>query len=322
MLVEMAIADAYGAGMEYTQPEFVRKNNRLTGYIQHPKWKNMKPGAYTDDTQMAVALAELMVSSGRNPNNWSIFDWAKSVMDVFCRDPREGYSGGFYNLLTIMAKEPDPEKRAFALLRGLRPHSRKNGGAMRAGVLGLLPDTQQVIDRAMFQASLTHASQEGLLAAAVSALLVHYFHYDRGSVEDLPLYLDEHAPPVDIEDSWADEWTGRVKSPGTQAVRAAVTAITQSTNLAQLLQRCVGFGGDVDTVAAIAVCAASRCESYGKALPSGLVSGLENRKYGLDFLRELDRKLMAKFPADAPDPEAEPEPQEPGLGDLVDSLFD
>lgn len=61
MLVELAIGDAYGAGFEYA-PAAILKHNDLSRYIQHPK-HNIRPGQYTDDTQMSLAIAEAIVSA-------------------------------------------------------------------------------------------------------------------------------------------------------------------------------------------------------------------------------------------------------------------
>jgi len=61
MLVELAIGDAYGAGFEYVRDRrFINSNNDLTGYIKNPKHLR-KSGNYTDDTQMSIAIAELIV---------------------------------------------------------------------------------------------------------------------------------------------------------------------------------------------------------------------------------------------------------------------
>jgi ADP-ribosylglycohydrolase len=60
MLIEIAIADAYGAGFEYADLDVYRDRNNLTGYVRHRRHKNV-PGTYTDDTQMPLAIAEMIV---------------------------------------------------------------------------------------------------------------------------------------------------------------------------------------------------------------------------------------------------------------------
>jgi ADP-ribosylglycohydrolase len=66
MLLELAMpaagyayADAYGAGFEYADEMIV--NNDLSRYVQHPRFR-LIPGSYTDDTQMSIAIAEVIVA--------------------------------------------------------------------------------------------------------------------------------------------------------------------------------------------------------------------------------------------------------------------
>ncbi|MEB3278367.1 MAG: hypothetical protein VKK42_05525 [Lyngbya sp.] len=79
---------------------------------------------------------------------------------------------------------------------------------------------------------------------------------------------------------------------GWECVQAAVTAIVRNHSLSKILQDCVAFTGDVDTVAAIALGAASCSQEVTQDLPSHLFEGLENGKYGRDYIRELDQKLF------------------------------
>ena len=59
MLLELAIADAYGAGFEYANEAIA--NNDLSRYVEHPRFR-LNPSSYTDDTQMSIAIAEVIVS--------------------------------------------------------------------------------------------------------------------------------------------------------------------------------------------------------------------------------------------------------------------
>lgn len=63
--------------------------------------------------------------------------------------------------------------------------------------------------------------------------------------------------------------------------------------MSALLRECVAFGGDVDTVAAIALGAASNSAEIIHDLPQHLIDTLENGPYGRDYIVELDRKLLA-----------------------------
>lgn len=63
--------------------------------------------------------------------------------------------------------------------------------------------------------------------------------------------------------------------------------------MSTLLKACIGFGGDVDTVAAIALGAASSCDEIQQDLPSHLHDTLENGTFGREYLTKLDEKLLA-----------------------------
>src|SRR5438105_2700822 len=94
MLLELAIGDAYGAGYEYADQ--ARPNSPHNArYLQHPRHKGLKPGMYTDDTQMSIAVAELLVAGTR----WSAREIAAKFVEAFHRDPREGYARRFQAFL-------------------------------------------------------------------------------------------------------------------------------------------------------------------------------------------------------------------------------
>lgn len=275
MLVELAIGDAYGAAFEFV-PSALTDAHRLGEYQRHPR-HSIEPGRYTDDTQMSIALAELVVSGAEFSR--------ENVADVFVaaykRDPRPGYARGFQQLLDEIESGAD-------LLARIRPTSHKNGAAMRAAPLGVYRDTDLVIERATLQARLTHDTEEGIAAAVAVALMTHYFLYALGANRELPYYIAKYVPGP-----WQDAWHGRVDVQGYSAVRAALRAVSSSSSLSAILERCVGFGGDTDTVGAIAMAVASCSDQVEADLPKRLVSGLEDGTYGREFLRDLDQRLLS-----------------------------
>ena len=84
-----------------------------------------------------------------------------------------------------------------------------------------------------------------------------------------------------------------MKSKGWMSVRAAITALTASERMSDLLRRCVDFTGDVDTVAAIALAAGARCEEIEQDLPTHLVNGLEESAFGRRYIEDLDARLLS-----------------------------
>ncbi|MBX3081017.1 MAG: ADP-ribosylglycohydrolase family protein [Anaerolineae bacterium] len=281
MLLELAIGDAYGAGFEYANAQLIRQFNTAQGYVQHPR-HSTHPGQYTDDTQMSIAIAEVIVAG----QPWTPENLAASFVTCFKRDPREGYAGRFYDFLLHV-------EDGAQFLAEIIPTSDKSGAAMRAAPIGVFSTIEEVISRATLQAKLTHDTPDGILAAVASALTTHYCLYKLGTLTELPAFLETRAPGR----RWSDPWRGKVGAKGWMSVQAAVTALVRNQSLSALLKDCINFGGDVDTVATIALAAASCSAEYTHDLPSALIDGLENGSYGRDYLRELDSRLLATVKA-------------------------
>jgi hypothetical protein len=66
--------------------------------------------------------------------------------------------------------------------------------------------------------------------------------------------------------------------------------------MSELLVDCINSGGDVDSVAAIAMGLASLSPEYVADIPEVLQVGLEAGAYGASFLAGLDAALARKFP--------------------------
>lgn len=274
MLLELAIADAYGAGFEYADEMLV--NNDLSRYVQHPRFR-LIPGNYTDDTQMSIAIAEVIVAQAP----WTPEVLAESFVTAFKRDPRLGYARNFYNFLLEIQNGEE-------FIAKIRPDSDKSGAAMRAAPIGIYPTPEKVIEAATIQAAITHNTPDGINAAVAAALMSHYFIYRLGSKRKLGKFLEAY-----VSGQWSKPWQGEVKSKGWMSVRAAITAVMRNDSMSQLLQDCIAFSGDVDTVAAIALAAGSCSEEITQDIPKHLVASLENGAYGRDYLIGLDRQLMS-----------------------------
>lgn len=303
MLVEAGIGDAYGFSREFAPADFVHANNDGATYARHPKRPHIKIGVYSDDTQMMIGLAEAMLSGKplTSINLWTHF------LHAFKRDPRPGYAGRFYDILKKVNNVDE-------LIRKIVPNSDKSGGAMRAPPCGFLPTVNEAIDLALQQASLTHATRDGMGAAAGAAALV-WACRNNCDQSYLPQYLEDMLPGF----HWTVPWEGPVGHPGLDSVKAALRAVESHNSLTEVLKASVAFTGDVDTVATIALAAASVHPQVVNDLPQTLYTGLEPQgKFGLDYLMDLDSKLAAKYPVSSTSA-AQPAPDP--LTDEVD-LFD
>ena len=280
VLVELAVGDAYGACFEFADPAVVAAGNDLSGYPPHPEHA-IRPGSYTDDTQMSLAIAEAIVAG----IPWTPEALAGKFVEVFKRDPRAGYTRWFHQFLTRVDSGAQ-------FVAEISATSDKSGAAMRAAPIGVFADLSEVLARARVQAAITHRAPEGTDPACAAALMSHYFLYRLGPKADLGDFVQAH-----LGGDWAEPWHGPVGVQGSMCVRAAITAIHESTSLSDLLRRCVAYTGDVDTVGAIALAAGSSSPELDHDLPEHLRTRLENGAYGRHYLEELDRQLLAWRPA-------------------------
>lgn len=276
VIIELAVGDAYGAGFEFRNKLYVQMFNNLERY-RRPALSISKPGRYTDDTQMTLAVVEALLSG----EPWSPKLLASHFVDTFKRDPRGGYAPRFGRFLRSVDNGDE-------FLARIRPGSDRSGAAMRAGAVGVLGDISEVLDRTTVQARVTHDTRGGISSAQAAALMVHYFAHRVGPLEGLAAFVSEHVPG-----RWEQPWKGRVSMNGIECVRAAITAVPRYRSLAELLSGCVAFSGDVDTVATIALAAASWSVDYKHDLPKALIEGLETGAYGRAYLEVIDQQLVA-----------------------------
>lgn len=280
MLLDIAVFDAYASGFEFANINLPK--NTLDYYVKHPKHP-LRPGQYTDDTQMSLAIAELLVSK----EEWTPLNIANKFVDVFKRDPREGYAHRFYKFLLSVNTGAE-------FLAAIKPESEKSGAAMRAAPLGVIHPIDQMWDMCKIQAQVTHNTPAGICSALGAATLAHYFIYKVGPVEGAASYVVAAMKHLGfVQTGWDEPFEkNKVGVRGMDIVHAALYAVQKNCFTSELLRFCVNLTGDVDTVAAIAAGAASNSEEYIQDLPENLVLGLENENYGRDYIIKLDDALM------------------------------
>jgi ADP-ribosyl-[dinitrogen reductase] hydrolase len=284
MLLRIAQGDAFGLAVEYAKyprdQELKEKVLRFERYYKHPT-HSLQPGCFSDDTQMSVAVAEVLL---KDPTaHRSAYEFTDSFIHCFKRDERDGYSRGFQ---AFLEKVTTPEE----FLATIRNDSDKNGAAMRSVPIGVLSDPVDVANVAKVQAEITHNTIGGTMASVLVALMSHFALYTDEPLSELPDWLDKtaHAQPP--------PWKGDpVQGPGVgmNTARAVMTLLTTERTLLGIAKKTIEWGGDTDSVLAIAWGIASA--RMTEELPPFFEGGLENGPYGRTFLRNLGERLMTAF---------------------------
>lgn len=126
------------------------------------------PWRYTDDTEMALAIADVIEANGEILGD----ALAQAFVRRFSREAWRGYGGGAMDLLEEIRRGTGWREAAKALFGG---GSYGNGGAMRAAPLGAYfasDGMEKVVEQAIRSAEVTHAhleGQAGAIAVAVAA---------------------------------------------------------------------------------------------------------------------------------------------------------
>src|SRR5262249_25644215 len=154
---------------------------------------------------------------------WTAENLAERFVEVFWRDPREGYARRFYEFLKTVRSGEE-------FLASVLPTSDKSGAAMRASPLGVLPTIGEVVEKGAGQAKVTHDTPEGISAGLAAALMTHSFLYNLGPKQQLPMFLQSQ-----VEGQWISPWFGKVEGKGWMSVRAAITAVVRNARLTDLL---------------------------------------------------------------------------------------
>lgn len=276
MLVEMAIADAYGAGFEFVEPEVILAHNNLSGYRAHAL--SGDSACYTDDTQMSLALAELMLSD----TVWQEDTIAAAFFHTYHRDPVHGYAKRLQQAFNGAV-----DVQEFA--KCVKTDSFGNGAMMRSLPLGYYREEQEVIAKATLQARVTHDHDIAVNAAVCIALAVHAGVHQKATLETLQGYLARQGC------QFTPTWQGSVRAISEDTLSAVLTVLSHARSLSEMIRMSVDFSGDTDSVAAISCGIASCFEQVDKDLPTNLIEQFNHNPYGLDYLAEVDKRLINEF---------------------------
>lgn len=126
------------------------------------------PWHYTDDTEMALSIVEVLAEHGRIDQD----QLAQAFARRYAHDPSRGYGGTAHSILRAIGEGTPWREAAGGAFSGMG--SMGNGGAMRAAPVGayFADDLAAVVAEAAASAAVTHAhpdGQAGAIAVAVAA---------------------------------------------------------------------------------------------------------------------------------------------------------
>lgn len=257
-------------------------------------------GTYTDDTQMAIALAESLLDRG------GVDAQALGRAFADAHDPRRGYGSGTTEVLRLVGRGVHPHDAARSARRG--EGSAGNGAAMRVAPVAVryADDTGALIQAARASAVVTHAHPVAVDAAAVQAAAIGAALNDElpldaalaaattPELEDRLLaaagLFDSRPEPAELASALGNRPTGQ------QSVPTAIYSAVINHSVEDAITFAVRCGGDTDTIGAMAgAIAAARLGAA--AIPGRWLDALEQGPKGRSYVEGLaDRLLAARRP--------------------------
>ncbi len=245
----LAVGDAVGATLEFSKRDSEPRLTDLIGGGPH----RLTPGHWTDDTAMALALAESLVACGSLD--------CRDLMERFARWWRRGeYSctGSCFDIgLTVRAALARYEETGDPMAGVTDPRTAGNGSLMRLAPVALRfsEDREALLAAAAEQSRTTHGAQETVDACrGFAALLADGVH---GMPRAEVLAPRDFAGAPKIAEILAGSWRGKpreeIRSGGyvVDTLEAALWSVARTADFRSAVLLAANLGGDADTVAAV-----------------------------------------------------------------------
>ncbi len=291
-LVGLAIGDALGVHLEFTNPKDVVP---ITDYTEGNPY-GIPKGYWTDDTSMALCISQsLLQYTGFN---------AEDIMKKFCDWQRKGYmssTGRCFDIgnttrNALMEYWRDPNGGPF---RGATDvMSAGNGSIMRLAPIPMffhesLPDT---CINAGLSSRITHGNLECVYACQIMGEVIY------NMLNNIPWYLEPYGT-LNITQPNQKYWTKTllnvidgsfgcddIKKQGTgyvvESLEASLWAVYDSDSFEESVLKAVNLGDDADTTGAVTGQLAGALYGYD-AIPQRFKDGLHEHDMIVKIAEEL-----------------------------------
>jgi len=242
----LAVGDALGTTLEFTPREACPHHTEMTGGGPF----RLPPGAWTDDTAMAVAMARSMAARGA-------FD-ARDVMDSFIAWYRRGEhscTGTCFDIGNVTRDALSRYEHTGDPLAGdTHEHRAGNGSLMRLApaAIATFGDPRTAEEVARLSSRTTHGAPQALDACALFAALLQ--DAIAGNDPLAPRRVAAHPEVAAVAaGAWRDKPRAAIASSGyvVHTLEAALWCNGQARDFEEAVTLAVNLGEDTDTVGAV-----------------------------------------------------------------------
>lgn len=285
-LLGLAVGDAVGTTVEFKSRGTFPPVSDMTGGGPF----RLKPGQWTDDTSMALCLAESLVSR----NGFDPVDQMDRYWDWY----RNGYlssTGRCFDIgNTVQAALTKYHQTGDPFSGSTNPRAAGNGSLMRLApvVLFYFPDVQKIIHFAAESSLTTHGATECVEACQLFSEILCSLLSGKEKDSTLPQTTVAPSMPT-IKDialgNYRNKSADEIKGSGyvVQSLEAALWCFYQTDTFEAAILQAANLGDDADTTAAI--CGQLAGASYGE---SGIPAQWLERLFMRAEITELADKLF------------------------------
>ncbi|KZC01274.1 ADP-ribosylglycohydrolase family protein [Methylobacterium radiotolerans] len=247
--IGLAVGDALGTTLEF---EIRDTKPPVTDMVGGGPF-NLKVGEWTDDTAMALCLADsLLACDGLNEQD---------LMERFCRWYELGENsctGSCFDIGITTRKALEAYRRTDNPVAGpVDPRTAGNGSIMRLAplVLRYWNDNDRLKDAARRQSYVTHGAEEAVDASEALATVLVLLIGGKPLSDVLSESYGPFCPRVQAitDGSWRGKARGDIRSSGyvVDSLESAFWCLSETTTFRDAVLLAVNLGDDADTVGAI-----------------------------------------------------------------------
>lgn len=287
-LVGLAVGDALGAPLEFMPREEIAATFGEVRDLIGGGWLNVEPGEYTDDTQLALAIAESIVRSGRIEPP----EIAARFVGWLHTGPKD--VGNLTRTAIRYHEQGVPWQEVGARIVAEFPGgSAGNGSLMRCAPVGLFHAHRPtaLIRDSTIVSEITHANPLSVWGSvAVNLAIVEFLHgQSEGAIERVAGQIPVHEVAETVRAA-AKLPRRAIRSGGyvLETLSAAFWALAQGDTFEEVLVAAVNLGGDADTVGAVAGALAGARDG-ASAIPERWMRQLRDAEHLADLGLALHR---------------------------------
>lgn len=248
-LLGLAVGDALGTTLEFSARDSKPHIEEISGGGPF----NLEPGQWTDDTAMALALAQSLIHcEGFDGNDVMsrFLDWFEHG-EYSCTGTCFDIGVTTSQALTRYKSTGDPGSGS------TDPHSAGNGSLMRLSPVPIFywRDQKRLLECARRQSVLTHGAPEAVDACAAFSELIADAIAGKSKDEVLRSRASGYEPKIAeiLNGGWRGKTRNQISSSGyvVHSLEAALWCISNANDFKSAVVLAANLGDDADTVAAI-----------------------------------------------------------------------